>query len=729
MKMSRKLLALAVLAAVFAGSVFFLQAAYKNDHQETADAVYKETGELLDDITKETNRFADERLGELELMAKYIETFADDREKLQHFLKEQDDKMPFLAGLGFIYPDGEIMAANGSWYDIQEEDAFERAMSGQMTMTDLFTLREKPDVRVTAISVPVWQNGNVIGVLSGAISLSDIIHELISETSLDGTVFLLKDDEIIYTSDDSLAKDELLSKQNLITRGEESAPNGIITENRKRARYIMYKRAWNDWTAAVDSSGNPAMDSLEAKRSNMILVGLAIFLLLACLYGYYERLVRRQLRETRIDELTGLGNAMQIDEDGLALQRSRKQDYTTILLNLREFRKVNNWAGYETGNDVLAEVGKRLKAHMTGKDNVYRIGGGEFAVVLIGSRSRQEAEAAAGELIGLLKQPIVLDGMEPIRLDAYAGIRHYRKEEGAAVHFVSEAVFACQEARQQTDYPYAYFTEALAELNNDRKLFSKELAEALALDEFRLVYQPIYSVQEDRIVSFETLLRWQSAKFGMVRPDQFIPLLEESGMILQAGDWIIEQAALQVKGWRAQGFPELYVTVNVSVKQLLDDTFLCRVKNILSETGASPESLVFEITESVVVEDSEKALATVTALNELGISTALDDFGTGYSSLSILRLLPFQYLKVDKSFLDDMTSRESQAASVVKGIISIAAGLRQVTVIEGVETAEQLGILKELGADRIQGYYFSRPVPPEDAFDLLRVLKKLPATV
>ncbi|WP_025783729.1 EAL domain-containing protein [Sporosarcina sp. D27] len=717
---TKKPLALIILSLVFVVTVLFLVNEYKSERSETAEAVYKETGELLDDVADEANRFGNERVGELELIAKYIAIVVDDKEELQSFLKKQNSKMPYFAGLGFISPDGEIMAADGSRFFVKERESFERAMSGHITTSELFTFEQNPELQVTAISVPVNKDGKVIGVLSGVFSMSEIIHRLVSDTSLLGTVYLIKDEQVVYTSGDEISEGDSTHKSKRILNEIAKSPSGVVVEDEKTAHYLFYKTAWNDWVTAVDSAGHPDMEKMSAKRWHYIFIVSLVLLTSIGSYLYMLRLEKRQQRAVRQDVLTQLGNHVKLEEDVNYYQRKKQKSCTIILINLREFKNINNWAGHEMGDYILMEVGKRLSDALVERHMTYRIGGGEFVVLLPGYRTRKQSEEITANLCELIQRPFEIVNHETVCLRVYAGIRNIDiKSKENAAKFIHDVVFACQEARRLTEVPYAYFTDELAHLDNERKLFVKELSDALNREEFKLFYQPIFSFQEDRIVSFESLLRWESPKLGMVSPLEFIPLLEESGMILEVGDWIIQEAALQVTKWRSEGFPELYVTVNVSVKQLLDESFISRVQDILLETKASPDSLVFEITESVVVEDSEKALQTVTKLNDLGISTALDDFGTGYSSLAILSLLPFQYLKVDRSFLDDLDGADSQAASVLRGIVSIASGLGQVTVMEGVETKEHLDVLKEIGADRIQGYYFSKPVPPNQAFKLL----------
>ncbi|MBD7907976.1 EAL domain-containing protein [Sporosarcina sp. Sa3CUA8] len=720
MSTSKKPLALFILSMVFVVTVLFLATEYKSGRSETAQFVYKETGELLESVADEANRFGNERVGELELIAKYIAVIADDKEELQSFLKEQNRKMPFLAGLGFISPDGVVMAADGSRFSVKERESFERAMTGHITTSELFNFEQDPDLQVTAISVPVSKNGKVIGVLSGVTSLSDIIHRLVSETSLLGTVYLIKNDQVIYTSGEMISGIDTIHESERILKGIADSPSGVILEDEKTAHYLFYKTAWNDWVTAVDSAGHPDMEKMLAKRWHYTFVASSVLLMVIVGYLYILKLERKQHHASRQDDLTQLGNLVGLEEDIDNLYQTKQKPCTIILMNLRGFKTINNWAGYESGDHILVEVGKRLSSKLPERYPPYRIGGGEFAVLLPGDRTRKQAEEITAELCDLIQRPFESVNHETVRMKVYAGIRQVDANSiENASQIIHDVVFACQEARRLTEAPYAFFTEELKRLDSERKLFVKELSAALDRQEFKLVYQPIYSFREDRIVCFESLLRWDSSEFGMVSPLEFISLLEESGMILEVGDWIIQEAAMQISKWRREGYPELYITVNVSVKQLLDETFISRVQHIVSETNASPDSLVFEITESVVVEDRETALLTVTKLNDLGISTALDDFGTGYSSLAILSLLPFQYLKVDRSFLDDLYSRESQAASVLKGIVSIASGLGQVTIMEGVETKAQMELLKELGADRIQGYYISKPVPPNQAFELL----------
>ncbi|WP_432352154.1 bifunctional diguanylate cyclase/phosphodiesterase [Sporosarcina sp. A2] len=720
MSKSKKPLALIVLTCLFIATILFLVNEYNNERIENAEAIYKETGELLDDVASEANRFGNKRVGELELIAKYISVISDNKEQLQLFLKEQNNKMPFLAGLGFISPDGKIMAADGSVFEVKERKAFERAMSGHITTSDLFLFEQDPNKKVSAISVPVIKNGEVIGVLSGVVNLSDVIHRLINNTSLLGTVYLLKNEQVVYTSKDAITHDDAIHEGKQILDKISNSVSGVIVEDEKTAHYLFYKEAWNDWITAVDSAGHPKTEKVLAKRWHYTFIGVLIFFSLLGSYMYIYQSEKQQRQQSYRDVLTGLGNLIKLEDDCGYLREVKQKPYTLILFNIKEFKNINNWAGYENGDEILRTVGKRLSDAVDLKYSTYRISGGEFALLLPGERTQAEAEQLTEDFCALLERPMYVVSHDTIRLDVYAGIRNVSTDDnGKPLQFIHDVVFACQEARSLTEVPYAFFTKKLALLDSERKLFVKALSDALNQQEFRLVYQPIYSFQEEKIVSFETLLRWDSKEFGMVSPIEFIPHLEESGMILEVGDWIIQRAAIQVGAWRANGYPDLYVTVNVSVKQLLDDSFISRVRDILLETNAAADSLVFEITESVVVVDSEKALQTVTKLNELGISTALDDFGTGYSSLAILSLLPFQYLKVDRSFLDDLETHESQAASVLRGIVSIASGLGQVTIMEGVETKEQLDLLRAIGADRIQGYYFSRPVPPDEAFRLL----------
>ena len=233
-----------------------------------------------------------------------------------------------------------------------------------------------------------------------------------------------------------------------------------------------------------------------------------------------------------------------------------------------------------------------------------------------------------------------------------------------------------------------------------------------------MVFQPIYNLSTKKITSYEALLRWDSPIIGQVSPVEFIPLLEESDLIIPVGRWILRKVTAQMKQWEEEGHEDFQVAINISVKQMMHPDFLYEVKSIIHETNISPQRLVFEITETVAVQNIELATQILTELNNLGVKTALDDFGTGYSSLSILKLLPIQQVKVDRSFIVEMEQDGEKSLVILQGVLDIVNNLGMSTIMEGVETLDQLELLREMGAHKVQGYLISRPVVAELAIEL-----------
>jgi EAL domain-containing protein (putative c-di-GMP-specific phosphodiesterase class I) len=347
---------------------------------------------------------------------------------------------------------------------------------------------------------------------------------------------------------------------------------------------------------------------------------------------------------------------------------------------------------------------------------LYRVGGDEF-VLLVPFNSEEEIRTMGINLVRLMESPIELSTFETVWVTFSVGIRKSVLGDWPDL-MMQDATFAVQEAKKQGGNRFIFFSQELANQNERVRLIANNVVHALANQEYFMVYQPVYDLSTKKITSYEALLRWKSPLIGQVSPAEFIPLLEESDLIIPVGRWILRQVTSQLKMWEEEGHADFHLAINISVKQMMHPDFLHDVKSVIQETETSPQRLIFEITETVAVQNSELATQILSELNNLGIKTSLDDFGTGYSSLSILKLLPIQQVKVDRSFIVEMEQDGEKSLVILQGILDIAKNLGMSTVMEGVETLEQLELLKEMGAHKIQGYLISRPVVAELAIEL-----------
>jgi diguanylate cyclase (GGDEF)-like protein len=419
------------------------------------------------------------------------------------------------------------------------------------------------------------------------------------------------------------------------------------------------------------------------------------------------------------DALTGLPNRTllrgQIDE---SLRAATSPGSVAIaLIDLDDFKVVNDRLGHDIGDELLVLTTARLSEALAGGDLVGRLGGDEFALVLRGIRADTMHERI-GPVLEALAEPLVVSGNE-IFVSASIGVA-CATENISAEELLRQADVAMYVAKKRDGSSWATYS---AQMDSDAIAYTRTatgLRQGLANDEFLLCYQPIVTLPEGRIVGTEALLRWQDPETGrMVPPDQFIPIAERSGFIVPLGAWVLNQACRQAVAWRRElgdGAPD-YVSVNISPRQLVEDTVVAEVAAALAESGLPSGCLLLEVTETAVF-GGGPALTALDGLRELGVRIALDDFGTGHSSLGLLLSCPVDVLKLDKSFVDDVTGPGRQAV-IATFLAGVARGLNLQTVAEGVETAEQAQRLYELGYENAQGYYFARPLPSTELTALL----------
>jgi diguanylate cyclase (GGDEF)-like protein/PAS domain S-box-containing protein len=420
------------------------------------------------------------------------------------------------------------------------------------------------------------------------------------------------------------------------------------------------------------------------------------------------------------DALTGLPNRVLLhDRVGQAIaQAQRNREVLALLfIDLDRFKTVNDSLGHHVGDLLLKTVAQRLEACTRGSDTIARIGGDEFVVLLGDLDQPEDARHVAQKVLDALSGPAMIDTHE-LRVTPSIGICAYPHDGADVETLMRNADTAMYHAKQMGRNNYQFFTQVMNDAAQERLLLENDLRHAVERGEFVLHYQPQLELKSGRIVGFEALVRWQHPQRGLVGPAHFIPAAEETGLIGEIGEWVLRQASTQARAWHHGGHAQLQVSVNCSAQQFQREGFVETVGAVLRDTGLSAPCLDLEITESVIIQHSEAVIARFQALDDMGVRISIDDFGTGYSSLSYLKRFAIHKLKIDQSFVRDISSDPDDAA-IVSAIIAIAHSLGLQVVAEGVETPEQLAFLRSLGCDAAQGYYFSKPVPAEEFGRLL----------
>ena len=438
------------------------------------------------------------------------------------------------------------------------------------------------------------------------------------------------------------------------------------------------------------------------------------------LLGVQEDITERKQVEESLehlayhDELTGLPNrTLFTDRLNVALAQARrsKQSTAVLFLDLDRFKVVNDSIGHSAGDQLLQSTAERLTSLVREGDTVARMGGDEFTVLLSDIVGVEDAIEVAERAVEACRVPWVLDGRE-FHVTTSIGIAIYPNDGEDAENLLQNADTAMYRAKEQGRDNYQLFTAAMNATLVERLALENDLRRGLEREEFVVHYQPQVDMRSGRIVGMEALVRWQHPDRGLVSPGDFIPVAEETGLILSLGEWVLRTACAQAKAWQEAGLPSMRIAVNLSARQFQSRDLTATVTRILEETGASPICLQLEVTESVAMSDVKLTARTLNDLQEMGIQIALDDFGTGHSSLDYLARFPIDALKIDRSFVSGLPMAES-AIAITTAIINLAHGLNISAIAEGVETEQQLAWLKKQGCDEFQGHLFSQPLPAE----------------
>jgi len=435
---------------------------------------------------------------------------------------------------------------------------------------------------------------------------------------------------------------------------------------------------------------------------------------------------RRKKNEAKIafqsnyDALTELPNRSLFADrlsQAISIARREKTIVALIYIDLDNFKVINDTLGHSAGDRLLQKATQRLLATVREEDTVARLGGDEFTIILANISKEALASIAANKILNTLAQPFSLDGRE-IHVTASIGISTYPRDGDDVEALLKNADTALYRAKAQGRGAFRFFTPEIQAEVTERVELEHDLRHALARDELVLHYQPLFDPKTQRVIGAEALIRWNHPQRGLIPPDLFIPIAEDSGLIVAIGEWVIKTACAQLVAWQNSGYTGLRMAVNLSIRQLSDDGLVPSIEHIVQTYDLEPEQLELEITESLFVDHSPETMGVLQNIRALGVTLAIDDFGTGYSSLSYLKRFPIDTLKIDQSFIRDVTENADSAA-IVDAVVAMAHRLNLNVVGEGVETQEQLTFLNIAGCDIVQGYLLGRPVEPDAMVPLL----------
>jgi len=425
--------------------------------------------------------------------------------------------------------------------------------------------------------------------------------------------------------------------------------------------------------------------------------------------------------QAHYDGLTSLPNrSLLVDRIHQALLLARRNNHmvAVIFVDLDNLKSINDSLGHDFGDEILRTTAERLTGCVRASDTVARQGGDEFVIIISESAAEDFVAPIAGKIREAISRPVMLKGHE-ITVTCSIGISIFPKDGDDVQTLIKNADVAMYRAKEIGRDNFQFYSEELNARLMSRMTMEKHMRRALENSEFTLHYQPKVSLRSGLITGIESLLRWQNPELGMVSPLSFISLAEETGLIGPIGEWVLRTACAQNRAWQESGLPPLRVAVNISARQFKQTNLVEVISRVLRETGLDPHYLELEISESAVVLNLDKMITILNGLKAMGIHLAMDDFGSGYASLSYLKQFPFDKLKIDCSYVRDITSNPDSYA-ITRAVIAMAHSLHLKVIAEGVETEGQLCYLRDHGCDEMQGYYFSRPVPAAELTDLLR---------
>lgn len=526
----------------------------------------------------------------------------------------------------------------------------------------------------------------------------------------------------VFTSDHSNYHDFigsiLIYDKRLQLIHEEKIANSSFPDISGRSK-IMYNNQLYGYVVVTKQIG----DILYSSGVLLFVFSLLGSVVGTVLYQFPAGIVKRAEEETVLafdklnylsyhDPLTNLPNRIQFTEhlvQALARARRDSSKLAVMFLDLDRFKLINDTLGHNSGDLLLQAVAKRLTSCVRKGDTVARLGGDEFTVILPGITGGKDAAKVAQKIIDTLAQPFIL-GCHELFITTSIGISIYPSDGADMETLVKNADTAMYLAKEQGRNKYQFYTQAMNEAALEKLSMENDLRRALNREELEVHYQPIVDLVTGRINGVEALVRWRHPQLGLIEADKFYPLAEETGLIVPLGEWVLRTACAQNKAWQKAGFPPVYVSVNLSVRQFQQQNLADTVIRVLADTGLDPKYLQLEITEDIAMHHEERVIPKLRNLKNLGVHIAIDDFGTGYSSLSCLKKFPVHKLKIDQTFIHNLTEDACDSA-ITSSIISMAHSLGLQVVAEGVETEAQLAFLRDGWCNEVQGYLFSSPLP------------------
>jgi diguanylate cyclase (GGDEF)-like protein/PAS domain S-box-containing protein len=443
--------------------------------------------------------------------------------------------------------------------------------------------------------------------------------------------------------------------------------------------------------------------------------------------GIGRDITERKLSEEHIqylathDSLTDLPNRFMFSEMlNVAIESARRHQrkLAVLFIDLDRFKNINDTLGHDAGDELLTEVAKRLRSCLRGADLVGRLGGDEFVILLQDIEDTEQAVRVAEKILAATIDPIVVQDQE-CRITASIGICFYPDDAEDEQALMKNADIAMYRAKEEGKNTWQFYSPDIKTRSLERLMLENHLRLALERNEFFLHYQAKRNLQNGMVAGVEALVRWRHPELGVIPPAQFIPIAEETGLIVMIGRWVLRTACAQNVAWLKEGLPPVCMAVNLSARQFFDENLIEDIAQILKETGMPAELLEMEITEGMVMQDAERAIRILSGIKELGVRLAIDDFGVGYSSLAQIKRFPIDTLKVDSSFIRDIPANPEDRA-ITEAIIAMGKTLSLTVIAEGVETEAQERFLREHACDQSQGYYFARPVAPEELAEFMR---------
>ena len=437
--------------------------------------------------------------------------------------------------------------------------------------------------------------------------------------------------------------------------------------------------------------------------------------------------VQRKRAEERVqhmathDALTSLPNRVmfsQLLNHEIQVSQRYKRSFAVMFIDLDRFKFVNDTLGHEAGDKLLQEIGARFRACVRASDVVARLGGDEFVVLLQEVGDREQVATVARKILSAAMKPVVVMGQE-CRVTASIGICTHPEDAQDEQSLLKNADIAMYLAKEEGKNNFQFFSENIRIQSLERQTLETSLRHALERDEFSLHYQAKLDLKTKEITGVEALLRWRHPDLGTVAPAKFIPVAEDTGLIVPIGSWVLQTACAQNVAWQREGLPPVCMAVNLSARQFADEGLIADIVAALKESGMKPELLELELTESMVMQNAERATRLLAAIKQMGVRIAIDDFGVGYSSLAQIKRFPIDTLKVDRSFIRDL-EKNAEDRAITEAIISMGKTLSLTVVAEGVETQEQQTFLTDHACDAMQGYYFSKPIDREQFANFLR---------